>query len=163
DQIGNRALGERLTVLAHAAALEAAIALLLLCPQIPLLFMGEEMASRSPFLFFTDHNEQLAAAVREGRRPEVPRFASLLTRPGRALPDPNAVDTFEHSIPKPDRERGSAREELYRKLLALRATELMPRLAGARALDAKAIGPAAVIARWRLNDGAVLTLAANLG
>src|SRR5262249_60124942 len=65
DQIGNRALGERLTVLADPAALEAATALLLLCPQVPLLFMGDEVASRSPFLFFTDHNEQLAAAVRE--------------------------------------------------------------------------------------------------
>jgi 1,4-alpha-glucan branching enzyme len=163
DQIGNRALGERLTALSDPAALEAAIALLLLCPQIPLLFMGEEVASRSPFLFFTDHNEQLATAVREGRRREFASFASFLAQQGSALPDPNAVETFERSIPQPDPERGTAREELYRKLLAIRRAELMPRLSGARALDAKTIGPAAVLARWRLNDGAVLTLAANLG
>jgi maltooligosyltrehalose trehalohydrolase len=163
DQIGNRALGERLTVLANPAALEAAIALVLLCPQIPLVFMGEEVASRSPFLFFTDHNKELAAAVREGRRREFTSFASFLARQGDTLPDPNAIETFERSIPQPDSERGQAREELYRKLLALRRAELMPRLDGARALDAKAIGPAAVLARWRMNDGAVLTLAANLG
>jgi len=163
DQIGNRALGERLTVLSDRGALEAAIALVLLCPQIPLLFMGEETASRSPFLFFTDHNEELAAAVREGRRREFASFASFLARHGGALPDPNAIETFDQSIPKPDPERGPAREELYRSLLAIRRTELVPRLAGARAIDAKAIGPAAVLARWRMNDGAVLTLAANFG
>jgi len=163
DQVGNRALGERLTVLSDPAALEAAIALVLLCPQIPLLFMGEEAASRSPFLFFTDHNKQLATAVREGRRREFASFASFLARQGGALPDPNAIETFERSIPEPDPERGPAREELYRKLLAIRRAELVPRLAGAKAVEAKAIGPAAVLARWRMNDGAVLTLAVNLG
>jgi maltooligosyltrehalose trehalohydrolase len=163
DQIGNRALGERLTALSDPAALEAAIALLLLCPQVPLLFMGDEVASRSPFLFFTDHNEQLAAAVREGRRREFASFASFLAQQGSTLPDPNAVETFERSIPKPDPERADAREELFRKLLALRRVELMPRLAGARAVDARAIGPAAILARWRLNDSTVLTLATNLG
>jgi maltooligosyltrehalose trehalohydrolase len=163
DQIGNRALGERLTGLADPAALEAAIALQILCPQIPLLFMGEEMASRSPFLFFTDHNEELAKAVREGRQREFASFASFLARQGTALPDPNETETFEHSIPKPDPERGKAREELYRRLLAIRRTELMPRLNGARTIEATAIGGAAVLARWRMNDGAVLTLAANLG
>jgi 1,4-alpha-glucan branching enzyme len=61
-------------------ALEAAIALQLLCPQIPLIFMGEEGASRTPFQFFTDHHGELAEAVREGRRRE---FASFLrAKPG---------------------------------------------------------------------------------
>jgi maltooligosyltrehalose trehalohydrolase len=164
DQIGNRAFGERLTELAAPAALDAAIALQLLCPQIPLLFMGEEQASRTPFLFFTDHNEQLAAAVREGRRREFAGFASFLAPHGpAALPDPNAVSTFERSITKPDAERGAARGQLYRRLLAVRRAEVMPRLAGARGLRASAVGPAAVLARWRMGDGAVLMLAANLG
>ena len=70
DQIGNRAFGERLTTLADPRALEAAIALQLLCPQIPLIFTGEEDTSTNPFLFFTDHNPTLADAVREGRRRE---------------------------------------------------------------------------------------------
>jgi malto-oligosyltrehalose trehalohydrolase len=164
DQIGNRALGERLTALAAPEPLEAAIALQLLCPQIPLLFMGEEQASRTPFLFFTDHNEELAQAVREGRKREFAGFASFLAPHGPdALPDPNAVSTFERSIPKPDAAGGDARAALYRRLLAVRRTELMPRLKGASAMHASALGPAAVVARWRMGDGAVLTLATNLG
>jgi maltooligosyltrehalose trehalohydrolase len=162
DQVGNRALGERLTALSDPTALEAAITLVLLCPQIPLLFMGDEVASRSPFLFFTDHNDELAKAVHKGRQREFASFASFLARQGKALPDPNAIETFERSIPKPDPERGQARQELYQKLLAARRAELVPRLDGARALDAKAVGPAAVLARWRMNDDSVLTLAVNL-
>ena len=91
DQIGNRALGERLTVLADPTALEAVITLQMLCPQIPLMFIGEEQASRTPFLFFTDHNPDLAKAVREGRRRE---FASFSPRSDpdylARIPDPNS-------------------------------------------------------------------------
>ena len=163
DQIGNRAFGERLTKLANAEALEAATSLLLLCPQIPLLFMGEETASQSPFLFFTDHNAELAKAVREGRRREFSGFSqfsdpALLAQ----LPDPNDVATFEKSKLVADGDRSLERERLYRKLLALRRTEIVPRLAGARALDAAPIGPAAVVAQWRMADGMVLTIATNL-
>ena len=163
DQIGNRAFGERLTKLANAEALEAAISLLLLCPQIPLLFMGEETASQSPFLFFTDHNAELAKAVREGRRREFSGFSqfsdpALLAQ----LPDPNDAATSEKSKPVADGDRSLERERLYRKLLALRRTEIVPRLAGARALDAAPIGPAAVVAQWRMADGMVLTIATNL-
>ncbi|MEL2255946.1 malto-oligosyltrehalose trehalohydrolase, partial [Klebsiella pneumoniae] len=68
DQVGNRAFGERLSVLAEPQALRLAIAMQLLAPMIPLLFMGEECAAREPFLYFTDHQGELADAVREGRR-----------------------------------------------------------------------------------------------
>jgi 1,4-alpha-glucan branching enzyme len=164
DQVGNRAFGERLTALAEPAALEAAIALQLLCPQIPLIFMGEECASRTPFLFFTDHNDRLAEAVREGRRGEFAGFAGF-PNPKRLaeIPDPNAIATFEASVPEKNPEHGAERGGLYRRLLALRRTEVVPRLPGARALGARTIGPAAVVARWRMGDGAVLTLASNLG
>jgi maltooligosyltrehalose trehalohydrolase len=164
DQIGNRAFGERLTILANPDALEAAIALQLLCPQIPLVFMGEETASRSPFLYFTDHNDELAAAVRAGRRREFAQFSSFADEKRLAeLPDPNARETFERSRPVADPNLGPKREALYRRLLALRRDELMPRLAGTRAMEAQAIGAAAVLARWRMGDGTVLTIAANLG
>jgi maltooligosyltrehalose trehalohydrolase len=164
DQIGNRAFGDRLTATVSPQALEAAIALQLLCPHIPLLFMGEESASPSPFQFFTDHHGELADAVREGRRREFAGFAAFTDPARRAtIPDPNVPETFERSRPEPDRTLGAARAALYRDLLALRRDTIMPRLAGARALDATPIGPAAVLARWRLADGAVLTLAANLG
>lgn len=164
DQIGNRALGERLTTLAKPAALKAAIALQLLCPQIPLLFMGEPSASPSPFLFFTDHNEELAKAVREGRRREFAHFSMFADPQSLArIPDPNGIETFQRSKPIADPAEGGEREELYRQLLTLRRNEIIPRLDGARALSARGIEPAAVIAQWRMGDGASLTIASNLG
>jgi malto-oligosyltrehalose trehalohydrolase len=164
DQIGNRALGERLTTLSQPAALEAAIALLLLCPQIPLLFMGEEVASTSPFLFFTDHYEELAKAVREGRRREFAHFGQFFDpQMLERIPDPNSIDSFNRSKPAPDPVKATARELLYRRLLTLRRAEIAPRLAGAHAEDAEAIAAAAVVARWRMGDGALLTIATNLG
>ncbi|WP_374445787.1 malto-oligosyltrehalose trehalohydrolase [Stella sp.] len=164
DQIGNRAFGERLTALADAAALEAAIALQLLAPQIPLIFMGEEDASRTPFLYFTDHRPPLDAAVREGRRREFAAFPAFADPAGREfIPDPNAEATFLASIPAPDPHLGPGRHALYRELLAIRAREIVPRLDGTASLGAAAVGPAAVVARWRLGDGSRLTIAANLG
>jgi maltooligosyltrehalose trehalohydrolase len=164
DQVGNRAFGERLTMLVDPAALEAAIALQLLCPQIPLIFMGEETASDTPFLFFTDHNDELAQAVREGRRREFSGFQQfndpvLLQK----IPDPNATETFGRSRPRADEVRGDSRQKLYRTLLTLRRTHILPRLVRARARDAKAVGPAAVTASWCMGDSATLMLACNLG
>jgi malto-oligosyltrehalose trehalohydrolase len=164
DQIGNRALGERLTVLSDACALEAAISLQMLAPQIPLMFMGEESASVTPFLFFSDHRDALADAVREGRRREFGKFAAFADPARREIiPDPNAASTFESSVPRPDPQRGAARVDLYRRLLALRHAEIVPRLKGACAIEASALGAAAVLASWRMGDGAILTIAANLG
>jgi len=164
DQIGNRAFGDRLTASAKPGALEAAIALQLLSPQIPLIFMGEEDASPSPFQFFTNHHGELADAVREGRRKEFASFAAF-SDPARRerIPDPNAAETFERSRPKPDAERGAERHALYQRLLALRREHIVPRLKGAKAIGAQAVGPAAVVARWRMGDDAILTLASNLG
>jgi maltooligosyltrehalose trehalohydrolase len=163
DQIGNRAFGERLTVLADPRALEAAITLQLLCPQIPLIFMGEEDASRTPFQFFTDHHGELADAVREGRRREFAGFAAFADPQRRArIPDPNDATTFEQSRPVPDAALGSSRRDLYRRLLGVRRDRIVPRLDGARALGAEVIGEAAVLARWRMSDGAILTIAVNL-
>jgi len=164
DQIGNRALGERLTVLADPTALEAATVLQMLCPQIPLMFMGEERASRTPFLFFTDHNPDLAKAVREGRRREFASFSPLSNPDYLArIPDPNSPSTFECSRPVADALLGARRELLYKHLLTLRQTEIIPRLDGTRALDARAVGPAAVVARWQMGDDSLLVIGTNLG
>lgn len=163
DQVGNRAFGERLTTLVPPAALEAAITLLLLSPQIPLLFMGEETASRLPFLFFTDHRDELARAVREGRRNEFARFPDFADPDRRArIPDPNDPATFETSVPRPDPQQGAAREALYRRLITLRQSHIMPRLHGARGLEARVLDRKAVMASWRLGDGTTLTIATNL-
>ena len=163
DQIGNRAIGERLTALADLQALRAAVALTLLSPHIPLIFMGEEVGSRTPFLYFTDHNDDLAAAVREGRRAEFAGFGPFSDPAARqAIPDPNAPETFERSRPQPGPD-ADAWQVLYRDLLHIRAQQIAPRLTGAKSDGATAIGPAAVKASWRLDGGARLTLAVNLG
>ncbi|HYZ21149.1 MAG TPA: malto-oligosyltrehalose trehalohydrolase [Rhodopila sp.] len=164
DQIGNRAFGERLTRLSSPAALEAAIALQMLCPQIPLLFMGEERASAAPFLFFTDHHDQLADAVREGRRNEFAGFAEFAAPENRErIPDPNAADTFIASVPRPDPAAGSGRFALYQRLIALRMKEIVPRLDGTVTAKAWPIGPKAVRAQWTLGRSARLVIATNLG
>lgn len=160
DQIGNRPFGDRLVERADPAALEAAVALQLLAPQIPLIFMGEEGASRSPFLFFTDHHGALAAAVREGRRREFAGFDGFRAgETASSIPDPNDPETFERSCLVADDEE---RRALYRRLLGLRAATIVPHLPGVRTLEARAVGAAAVAARWRLGNGAVLSLACCL-
>jgi maltooligosyltrehalose trehalohydrolase len=163
DQVGNRALGERLTRLARPGALRAAMALLLLCPQIPLLFMGEEVGAREPFLFFTDFDGDLADAVREGRRKEFAHAPGFSDRHRRdAISDPNAPATFQASHWSDTGADAADWRRLVGQLLDLRRTQIAPRLAGTRSLGAEAVGVGAVTARWRLADGSVLTLAVNL-
>ena len=164
DQVGNRPFGDRLTSHVAPERLEAAIALQLLSPHVPLIFMGEEEASRSPFLYFTDHTGDLADAVREGRRREFAGFKGFAPGEGTSsIPDPNDPATFERSRLIPDAEHGPARRGLYRRLLDLRREALTPRLAGARSLGATAIEPSTVVVRWQLGDGSTLVLASNLG
>ncbi len=163
DQVGNRAMGERLTRLTDRERLRAATALLLLGPQIPLLFMGEDEGSESPFLFFTDFHDELADAVREGRRREFAKFDAFADEEARKrIPDPNARSTFDASIPEPAPQAGEWRA-LYRELLALRQVHIMPRLKGAVGLSADVTGPARVKARWRMADGATLSILIDLG
>ena len=164
DQIGNRALGERLTTLAHPHALRAAMALLLLSPQIPLLFMGEEYGATQPFLYFTSHlTAQLADAVREGRRQEFAHFPAF-SDPSRRerIPDPNAEQTFLDSIPRPDREGAATWRDWIKALLTIRHAHIVPHLNGVHAIGCDIIGPKAVRARWRMANGKVLMAALNL-
>ncbi len=164
DQIGNRPFGDRLTNHVDAEVMEAAVALQLLCPHVPMIFMGEEDASTTPFLYFTDHTGDLADAVRDGRRREFAGFKGFAPGEGTSsIPDPNEPATFQQSRPTPHAEHGKARHRLYHELLAIRAQALMPRLAGAKSLGAKAVEPSSVVARWRLGDGTTLVLASNLG
>jgi maltooligosyltrehalose trehalohydrolase len=164
DQVGNRAFGERLTTLAKPSALLAANALLLLAPQIPLLFMGDEFGATQPFLYFTDHQiPELAEAVRDGRRQEFARFAAFTNPATRALiPDPNAEQTFLDSIPQPTENHADYWRDWIKTLLAVRRDQIIPRLAGSRAIGAAAISAAAVVARWRMGDGKLLAMAINL-
>ncbi|HEY7615871.1 MAG TPA: malto-oligosyltrehalose trehalohydrolase, partial [Terriglobales bacterium] len=132
DQVGNRAFGERITALAEPAPARAAISIFLLAPQPPLLFMGEEFAAGTPFLFFCDFGKELAQAVTEGRRNEFARFQQFQDPAVRAkLPDPGDVITFERSA----LDWQSATEpchrdwlNLYRNLLRLRRDKIVPLL-----------------------------------
>ncbi|HYZ39072.1 MAG TPA: malto-oligosyltrehalose trehalohydrolase, partial [Stellaceae bacterium] len=95
DQVGNQPFGTRIAARADEAALHAAIAIVLLAPQIPLLFMGEEWASSRPFAFFCDFEPGLREAVREGRRREFAHFPDFQEESSRErIPDPTALSTF---------------------------------------------------------------------
>ncbi|CAM3484414.1 malto-oligosyltrehalose trehalohydrolase [Bordetella flabilis] len=166
DQTGNRAMGERLTALLRndTRPLRAAVALLLLAPQIPLIFMGEERGAITPFLYFTSHtNAELAQAVRDGRRREFEKFRAFANPATRdRIPDPNEPETFARSNPyqaEPDEEW----MEYYRNLLQLRHRLIVPRLEGARSLGAHVLGLRAVVAQWLLSDSAILSIHVNLG
>ncbi|OMG28926.1 malto-oligosyltrehalose trehalohydrolase [Actinomyces naeslundii] len=94
DQVGNRAVGDRPSVILDDAALAATAALVLLSPYTPMLFMGEEWGTRTPFQFFTDHEEDdLARSVSEGRVREFAGFGWDADE----IPDPQAAATVEAS------------------------------------------------------------------
>ncbi len=159
DQIGNRALGERLTQLADPQALRAATTLLLLSPFVPMLFMGEEVASATPFLFFTSHNEELAALVREGRRAEFKHFAAFQDPERREkIPDPNAPSTFQASVPE-----FNGDSSFITKLLEIRRRRVVPGIPECRSAGVEVLGKSALVARWHLGSGGTLAIAINLG
>lgn len=98
DQCGNRAFGERINHFITPESYRAASALLCLAPYTPLLFMGQEWGASTPFLYFTDHHEELGRLVSEGRRKDLqkyPIFAEELQE--RDFPSPQARETFEQS------------------------------------------------------------------
>ncbi|MDB6095451.1 MAG: malto-oligosyltrehalose trehalohydrolase [Verrucomicrobia bacterium] len=136
DQVGNRAGGERLEHLVSPAAYGAAAVLLCLSPYSPLLFMGQEWASSSPFLFFTDHEGERGKQVSEGRKKEFEQ--SGLNAGVTDVPDPQDLDTFQRSKLDWSRrdEKGAATLELFRACLRERHHWLTP---SARARD-----------RWRV-------------
>jgi maltooligosyltrehalose trehalohydrolase len=161
DQIGNRPLGDRLESLAKPKQIEAALAVTLLAPMIPMLFMGEEWGSQAPFPFFCDFQGGLADAVRKGRRQE---YAWAYEEYGDEVPDPLDPATLRSAVLDWESRTSAqdARLALVRKLLALRKAEIMPRLDGARFGDADAADNGLLTARWRMGDGATLRLIANL-
>jgi maltooligosyltrehalose trehalohydrolase len=169
DQIGNRALGERLIKLADPRAVRAMAAVLLLAPSPPLLFMGEEFGAEAPFLFFCDFEKDLAAAVTEGRRNEFARFAKFDDPAERErIPDPSAATTFEASHlcwQGIDQEPRRGWLFFYRNLLKLRVQHIVPRVTAACAVDAgyEVHGGQGLSAYWRFSDGSELNLIANLG
>jgi maltooligosyltrehalose trehalohydrolase len=168
DQIGNRAFGERIATLAEPPAVRAAMAILLLAPSPPLLFMGEEFGSKTPFLFFCDFEKGLAEAVAAGRRNEFARFARFNDPTSRAgIPDPNAAATFESSrLDWNDPAQPPHHEwlDFHRRLLKLRCQHIVCHLADACAIQARyeVLDDRGLRAHWDFPDGAKLDLLANL-
>jgi maltooligosyltrehalose trehalohydrolase len=129
DQVGNRALGERLNHQLDLDRYRVASALLLFLPFTPLLFMGQEFAASTPFQYFTDHNPELGRLVTEGRRREFKAFSAFADPKVReTIPDPQALSTFQNSKLRLDEaERSPGREivELYQALLRLRRDDFV--------------------------------------
>jgi maltooligosyltrehalose trehalohydrolase len=162
DQIGNRALGDRLESTADIRAIEAGLSVLLLSPSIPMLFMGEEWGSKAPFPFFCDFGGDLADAVRKGRRVEL---AWAYEAYGDDVPD--ALDRSSRDAAvldwnEPKTPAAQKRLTLVRDLLKIRRQEIVPRLANATFGEARADENRLLTAHWRMGDGATLRLLANL-
>jgi 1,4-alpha-glucan branching enzyme/maltooligosyltrehalose trehalohydrolase len=142
--------------------MEAALAITLLAPMPPMLFMGEEWGSRAPFPFFCDFAGDLSEAVREGRRRE---FRAAYETRGGEIPDPLNEATF-HSTrldwDELDSPTGHKRLSLVRRLLAVRKECIVPHLAAARFDDAQVTATGLISARWRLGEIGWLALLANL-
>jgi maltooligosyltrehalose trehalohydrolase len=127
DQVGNRAFGDRLTDAVELPVYRALSALLLCSPYTPMLWMGQEWAASSPFLYFTDHPDALGRRVTEGRREEFRAFSAFADPAAREqIPDPQARETFVRSKLRWDEAEAMPRAgvlRLYRELLALRRGE----------------------------------------
>ncbi|HEU5427153.1 MAG TPA: malto-oligosyltrehalose trehalohydrolase [Actinocrinis sp.] len=158
DQVGNRAIGDRITASLSPGLLRVGAALLLTCPFTPMLFMGEEWGAQTPWQYFTDHQEaELGAAVRDGRRREFSRHGWQ----AESVPDPQDAETFTRS--KLDwteigAERHRALLDWHRQLISLRHSEPDlhdPRLARVRvAFDERA--------RWLVVTRGAVRIAVNL-
>ena len=150
DQVANSADGRRLHELTSAGQLKAITALLLLGPNTPMLFQGQEFAASAPFLFFADHNPELNKLVREGRRKFLSQFPSLATEEMRELlADPGAEDTFRKCVLDwSELETHGEIYQLHRDLLRLRREEPVFRAQDQRKFDAAVLSNDAFVLRF---------------
>jgi 1,4-alpha-glucan branching enzyme/maltooligosyltrehalose trehalohydrolase len=168
DQIGNRALGERLGHLVkNENALRAATAVLLLAPSPPMLFMGEEWNAPEPFPYFCDFEQELATKVRAGRKKEFQHFERFRDPAhSDSLPDPTIASTMQSArldwskLSLPGHEDWL---DLYRRLLMIRQRDIVPLVPEIRfGACSKLEAGAAFAVDWALSEGSVLHLIANL-
>jgi 1,4-alpha-glucan branching enzyme/maltooligosyltrehalose trehalohydrolase len=159
DQIGNRALGDRIMASSPADAVRAVTSIYLLAPEIPMLFMGEEWGAEEPFPFFCDFDEDLNAKVRKGRREELSRLPGF---DADDLLDPTAPSTFAAAKLDWSKLASSRTLDFYRTLLELRRRKIIPFLKGAGSAVHRSAG-SAIAVDWTLAGNRRLHLRANLG
>ena len=164
DQVANSATGARMHALASPGELRAMTALLHLMPQHVLLFQGQEFNASSPFLFFADHDADLAHVVFEGRRKFLTQFPSMaLADVQRAIADPAEASTFERS--KLDHAESAAHAHvlrLHRDLIALARDDRVFAAADGNVIEGAVLADEALALRW-LNDGDDRLLLVNFG
>ena len=164
DQVANSGLGARLSTLTAPDQLRAMTALMLLAPGTPMLFQGQEFGSTRPFVYFADHDDELARAVAKGRREFLAQFPSLADpEVQQRIPDPAAPETFACcKLDWSERDRHGQIWDLHRDLLRLRREE--PAFAAQDATDllTAVLGAEAMLLRYRCASGDRLLLV-NLG
>jgi maltooligosyltrehalose trehalohydrolase len=153
DQVANSGTGLRVCQLSSPGQIKAMTALLLLMPQTPMLFQGQEFASSAPFFYFTDHNPELSKLIRAGRAKEIGQFPSAATPEMQSsLNDPGAETTFTScKLDHSERERGHHKwfYDLHRDLLRLRREEpVFRRVARRGDIDGAVLGPEAFVLRY---------------
>ena len=169
DQVANTRDGRRLHQLTSPGRYRALAALLLLAPQTPMLFQGQEFGATAPFLYFADHNPELAEQVRKGRGEFLSQFPSIGHGNGHlSLDDPAARETFERSrLDLGERRRHATHYRLYRDLIALRRCDpVLSRAVHAEdttRIDGAVLSDHAFVIRWFATDGNDRLLVVNLG
>jgi maltooligosyltrehalose trehalohydrolase len=165
DQVANSARGWRAHRLTSPGRLRAMTALVLLAPGTPMLFQGQEFAASTPYLYFADHNTELAALVREGRSEFLSQFPSLDDRRNRSiLADPSDRKTFERSkLDFSERETHREIYQMHRDLLRLRREDPVIRGQASEGIDGAVLGPEAFLLRWFTSDEQDRLLIANFG
>ncbi|HJR76470.1 MAG TPA: malto-oligosyltrehalose trehalohydrolase [Nitrospiraceae bacterium] len=150
DQVANQLWSDRLDAKTNPAVLRVLTALLLLAPETPMLFMGQEFAASSPFLFFTDHASDLAKLVHQGRRQFLAEFPSYGSDSAQALiPDPNDPATFQRSkLILTERERHAPWYALHKDLLHIRRDDPVIAAQARDRVDGAVIGNQTCILRY---------------
>lgn len=168
DQVANTRDGRRLHQLTSPGRYRALTALLLLAPQTPMLFQGQEFGASAPFLYFADHTPELAKLVRKGRGEFLSQFPSIGHGNGHlSLDDPGSRDTFERSrLDLAERERHASHYRLHRDLIALRRCDpVLSRAASSddTRVDGAVLSDQALVLRFFATDGNDRVLVVNLG
>jgi maltooligosyltrehalose trehalohydrolase len=150
DQVANSAKGQRAHELASPGVLKALTALTLLAPGTPMLFQGQEFGASSPFLFFADHNPELAEKVRKGRVEFLEQWRSLKLPEMRfCFPDPAARDTFGRcKLDHSEVEKHDSAYALHRDLLRLRREDAVISKQGEDGLDGAVLSPGCFVLRY---------------